>query len=72
MVDSSGNLWVATTFGLNLLEKKNIETANFRFRVFLRNTADDKSLIYNDVIHIFQDSRGKLWFGTFWRWCGYA
>ena len=65
MVDSSGNLWVATTFGLNLLEKKNIETANFRFRVFLRNTADDKSLIYNDVIHIFQDSRGKLWFGTF-------
>ncbi len=65
MIDSSGNLWVATTFGLNLLEKRNIETANFRFRVFLRNTADDKSLIYNDVIHMFQDSRGKLWFGTF-------
>jgi signal transduction histidine kinase/ligand-binding sensor domain-containing protein/DNA-binding NarL/FixJ family response regulator len=65
MIDSSGNLWVATTFGLNLLEKKNIETASFRFKVFLRNTADDRSLIYNDIIHIFQDSRGKLWFGTF-------
>lgn len=65
MTDSSGNLWVATTFGLNLLEKKNIESANFRFKVFLRNIADDKSLIYNDIIHMFQDSRGKLWFGTF-------
>jgi signal transduction histidine kinase/ligand-binding sensor domain-containing protein/DNA-binding response OmpR family regulator len=65
MIDSSGNLWVATTFGLNLLEKNNIETASFRFKVFLRNTADDESLIYNDVIHMFQDSRGKLWFGTF-------
>jgi signal transduction histidine kinase/ligand-binding sensor domain-containing protein/DNA-binding response OmpR family regulator len=65
MSDSAGNLWVATTFGLNMLEKNDIETNNFRFRVFLHNTTDDKSLIYNDVIHLFQDSRGKLWFGTF-------
>jgi len=65
MVDTSGNLWVATTFGLNLLERKNIETADFRFKVFLRNSNDENSLIYNDVIHMFQDSRGKLWFGTF-------
>jgi signal transduction histidine kinase/ligand-binding sensor domain-containing protein/DNA-binding response OmpR family regulator len=65
MIDTSGNLWVATAFGLNLLEKANIETSNYRFKVFLRNTTDDKSLIYNDIIHMFQDSRGKLWFGTF-------
>jgi signal transduction histidine kinase/ligand-binding sensor domain-containing protein/DNA-binding NarL/FixJ family response regulator len=65
LVDSSGNIWVATTFGLNLLEKKNIENHNFRFKVFLRSTSDDKSLIYNDIIHMFEDSRGKLWFGTY-------
>jgi signal transduction histidine kinase/ligand-binding sensor domain-containing protein/DNA-binding NarL/FixJ family response regulator len=65
LIDSSGNLWVATTLGLNFLEKKNLESGNFRFRVFLHNTMDDKSLIYNDIIHIFEDSRGKLWFGTF-------
>lgn len=65
MVDTTGNLWVATTFGLNLLEKKNIEARLFSFKVFLRNTNDDKSLIYNDIIHMFQDSRGNLWFGTF-------
>ena len=65
MVDTAGNLWVATTFGLNFLEKKNIESANFRFKVFLHSTTDDKSLIYNDIIHIFQDSKGRLWFGTY-------
>jgi signal transduction histidine kinase/ligand-binding sensor domain-containing protein/DNA-binding response OmpR family regulator len=65
MIDSSGNLWVATTFGLNMLEKESIASTGFRFKVFLHNTNDDKSLIYNDIIHMFQDSRGKLWFGTF-------
>jgi signal transduction histidine kinase/ligand-binding sensor domain-containing protein/DNA-binding response OmpR family regulator len=65
MIDNSGNLWIATTFGLNLLEKKNIETSNFRFKVFLHSTSDEKSLIYNDIIHIFQDSRSNIWFGTY-------
>jgi signal transduction histidine kinase/ligand-binding sensor domain-containing protein/DNA-binding response OmpR family regulator len=65
LVDSSGNLWVATTFGLNLLEKKDIESGNYRFRVFLKNPADDKSLIYNDIIHIFEDSKKRIWLGTF-------
>ena len=60
MVDTSGNLWIATTFGLNLLEKKNIESSNFRFKVFLHSASDEKSLIYNDIIHIFQDSEGKF------------
>jgi signal transduction histidine kinase/ligand-binding sensor domain-containing protein/DNA-binding NarL/FixJ family response regulator len=65
LIDSNGNLWVATAFGLNLLKNKNIETSDFRFQVFLHNTADEKSLIYNDIIQMFQDSGGKLWFGTF-------
>jgi signal transduction histidine kinase/ligand-binding sensor domain-containing protein/DNA-binding response OmpR family regulator len=65
LVDSSGNLWVATTFGLNLLENKDIESGNFRFKVFLKNPSDDKSLIYNDIIHVFEDSKGRIWLGTF-------
>jgi len=65
LVDSSGNLWVATTFGLNLLEKKDIESGNYRFKVFLTNPVDDKSLIYNDIIHIFEDSKQRIWLGTF-------
>jgi len=65
LVDSSGNLWVATTFGLNLLEKKDIESGNYKFKVFLTNPSDDKSLIYNDIIHIFEDSKQRIWLGTF-------
>jgi signal transduction histidine kinase/ligand-binding sensor domain-containing protein/AraC-like DNA-binding protein/ActR/RegA family two-component response regulator len=65
LVDSSGNLWVATTFGLNLLEKRDIESGNFRFKVFLKNPSDDRSLIYNDVIHIFEDSKKRIWLGTY-------
>jgi len=65
IVDSSGNLWVATTIGLNLLERKDIEKEEYRFKVFLHNSADNKSLIYNDIIHIYEDSRKRIWFGTF-------
>ena len=65
LIDSSGNLWVATTFGLNLLERRDIEAGNYKFRIFVKNPLDDKSLTYNDVIHIFEDSKKRLWFGTF-------
>ncbi|MFZ0280442.1 MAG: two-component regulator propeller domain-containing protein [Bacteroidales bacterium] len=65
LIDSSGNLWVATTFGLNFLGRKYMEAGNFRFRVFLKNPSDPGSLIYNDIIHIYEDKNGRLWFGTF-------
>jgi len=64
-IDSAGNLWVATTFGLNFLKKENIEKGIFRFITFLHNPADNQSLNYNDVIHIFEDTRGRIWLGTF-------
>ena len=48
-----------------MLEEKNIDTGHSSFRVFMHNTADEKSLVYNDIIHMFQDNRGNLWFGTF-------
>jgi len=65
LVDSSGNLWIATTFGLNLLERKDLEAGNYNFRIFLKDPSDEKSLIYNDVIHIFEDSEKRIWLGTF-------
>jgi signal transduction histidine kinase/ligand-binding sensor domain-containing protein/DNA-binding NarL/FixJ family response regulator len=65
LIDTAGNLWVATTFGLNFLERANIEKGKFQFKTYLRDPSNDKSLSYNDIIHIFQDSKGRLWFGTF-------
>jgi signal transduction histidine kinase/ligand-binding sensor domain-containing protein/DNA-binding response OmpR family regulator len=65
MFDSSGNLWIATTFGLNFLSRELIEKGVYQFKVFLRNPSVETSLSYNDIIHIFEDSSGRIWFGTF-------
>jgi ligand-binding sensor domain-containing protein len=64
-LDGSGNLWIATTFGINYLSKENIESQNYTFRNFLHNPNHNKSLSYNDVVHIFEDSNQHLWFTTF-------
>ena len=65
MADSRGNLWIATTFGINLLEAENIYNNKYSFKVFVHNNSDESSLVYNDVIHIYEDSGGRVWFGTF-------
>ncbi len=64
-IDASGNLWIATTFGLNFLSRENIESRHYHFRVFLHDPLISNSLSYNDVVHIYEDSRGRMWFGTF-------
>lgn len=65
MFDSSGNLWIATTFGLNFLPAGSIKKDDFRFKVFFKNPSNENSLSYNDIIHTYEDSSGRLWFGTF-------
>ncbi len=64
-VDSNGNLWVATVFGLNLANLAAALPETITFRNFIHNPEDKNSLVYNDVVHIQEDSRGALWLGTF-------
>lgn len=59
LVDSRGDLWVATTSGLNrfLPETKQFER--------YRNTQSDPgSLVDNDVYRLFEDTSGAIWVGT--------
>ena len=65
LVDKKGNLWVATALGLNVLEKANIDRGEYVFRTYFRDPANPNSLSYNDIVHIFEDSRGSIWLGTF-------
>lgn len=65
MFDSGNNLWVATTFGLNHLNAHNIAANNFVFESLYHDPDNANSLSYNDVVHIFEDSKKNLWFGTF-------
>lgn len=64
-IDADQNLWAATTFGINLLKKSDIEKGNYTFQTFLHNPQDLQSLSYNDVVHIYQDSKKRFWFTTF-------
>ena len=63
--DSHHRLWVATNFGLNLLENSNLPGDSMPFRIFLYDPQNVNSISYNDVIHIFEDTENRLWFGTF-------
>lgn len=65
MFDSGNNLWVATTFGLNRLSAANITDNRFDFDCFYHDPENTNSLTYNDVVHVFEDSKNNIWIGTF-------
>ena len=63
--DSDSNLWVATSMGLNLLPADSIKKNRIFFRNFYQPMEKFNSINYNDVVHIYEDSKKQLWFGTF-------
>ena len=62
--DSRGQIWLATTFGLHLMEEEGPSDST-RFRIFNYNPLNETGISYNDVIHLFEDSKNRLWIGTF-------
>jgi len=65
LVDRKGNLWVATTMGLNFLSKKDIDLGKYTFKTFLRNPDNAAGLNYNDIVQLYEDVKGRIWLGTF-------
>ncbi len=63
--DSDTNLWVATSFGLNVLLKDSIKGDNIKFNTFFKNINKHDQINYNDIVEIYEDSQQQLWFGTF-------
>ena len=69
--DSKGILWVATINGLNRLFPKESNTItqnnipDFYFQTFTFDYGDNTSLLQNNVISIFEDNQGIIWFGTY-------
>ncbi len=62
--DSDGKIWIATVFGLNTLEN-DYAAKKYKILSFFHDPEILTSLNYNDVVHIFEDSKKQLWFGTF-------
>lgn len=65
MFDSDNNLWIATTFGLNYLSAAKLLNNDFDFDGYYHNPENPNTICYNDVVHIFEDSKRNIWFGTF-------
>ena len=57
--DSKGNFWVATSAGLDLMERDSEV-----FTHFLADATNPSSLSNPSVLSIFEDSQGRMWFGT--------
>ncbi len=59
MEDRSGFIWLATTGGLQKIDKKNNQVNTYR-----ADPSISGSLSSNEVISVFQDRVGTLWVGT--------
>jgi len=55
--DSQGFMWIATTDGLNRYD-------GYQFRIYRHIPDDDLSISSNDILSIFEDNSGRLWFGS--------
>ncbi|MBN1599841.1 MAG: response regulator [Bacteroidales bacterium] len=65
LVDSKGSLWIASIFGINLLEGFHPEIDSASFRHFSFDPQKSTTICYNDIVHIFEDKNRNLWFSTF-------
>ena len=57
--DTNSSIWVGTHFGVYRL---NTETG--KFKQYLNDPKDPRSLSHNICRSVFKDSKGTLWFGT--------
>lgn len=60
LVDSKQRLWVAT-YGKGI---KQIDLKNKTMRQFSYSKQNPRSIHYNDILSIFEDYTGTLWFGS--------
>ena len=58
-MDSSGNIWIGTINGLDLLD-----TLTYKFTHFRNKENDKNSIADNDIRSLHLDSKNRLWIGT--------
>jgi len=59
LMDQEGILWVGTVKGLNAINRKGNQTTSY-----FNEPGNLDSISGDQVVSIFEDSRGHLWFGT--------
>ncbi|WP_079558914.1 hybrid sensor histidine kinase/response regulator transcription factor [Alkalitalea saponilacus] len=65
LADSNGRVWIATGYGLNLIENMSqIHENKIEIRSFFTGQYPG-SISLNDVIHLYEDSGNNIWAATF-------
>ena len=64
LIDNLSNLWVGTDKGINLLEKKYIDSGEIVFKHFMFDNQDNTSISNNTVRAVYQDKKNNIWIGT--------
>lgn len=62
--DKQQRLWITTAFGINYLKLDDLDADHPEIKSSLFDPSQQNSLSYNDVIHVYEDSKTNLWFGT--------
>ena len=63
--DKSGNIWLGTGDGLNLLDSEEKTAKSPKFTVFKNESGNANSLSNNYILNVFQSASGTIWVGTF-------
>jgi signal transduction histidine kinase/ligand-binding sensor domain-containing protein/DNA-binding response OmpR family regulator len=64
MQDRTGMVWTGTNEGVNVFDPDELIRDPEHYTNFHFDVNDDRSISNNEVKAIFEDSRGRLWFGT--------
>lgn len=57
--DSYGNIWIASTEAVDVFDRR-----QNRFRKYLHQPSNPRSISYNGALVLFRDSKGHVWIGT--------
>ena len=62
--DHTGLIWTGTNEGVNVFNPNELVSDNTKYINFHFDVNDDRSINSNEVKAIFEDSKGRIWFGT--------
>lgn len=62
--DSSGNIWIGTLEGLNLIKAENKDAQHPTFQRLYASDEDSLSIASNSIRHIIEDSNQNIWIAT--------
>ncbi|MCA1745716.1 MAG: hypothetical protein LC643_08465, partial [Bacteroidales bacterium] len=64
MADTQNRIWVATGYGLNLIENPALTPEPLEIRTFYAGS-DPETISLNDIIHLHEDKSGRIWLATY-------